>query len=340
MIAEPQARPTSSPPEPLVSVIVPCYQAEGVILGAVRSILAQTHRRLEVFVVDDGSTDASRARLATIDDPRLTVLEQPNRGAASARNLALRRCTGEYVAFLDSDDRWFPDKIAIELAVVRAQPDPVGIVYSWFYAVDDRGRLLNGSAPVDLTGNVFEDVISREPFLIPSVSLFHRDIFDRVGVFDVAHYHEDYEFALRAARIFPVYPTRQRLVVYRQSMQGKCRKILSDYNAAYHEELSIVDTVAPLLTERQIRVLRNNQVRSLFYRFLMYGFGSSARTLLAELPKDDLSGKKGLLARLFVRFGINVMPPIRRTIQTFNRFALHLFWQRALRRRGLRLDYD
>jgi glycosyltransferase involved in cell wall biosynthesis len=324
----------------LVSVIVPCYQAENVILGAVRSILAQTHRRLEVFVVDDGSTDGTRAQLETIDDPRVTVLHQSNAGAASARNSALPRCTGKYVAFLDADDRWFPEKLAAEVAVLEAQADPVGIAYSWFYAVDDRGRLLNGSAPVDLTGHVFDDLIAMEPFLIPSVTLFHRAIFERVGVFDIDHYHEDYEFALRAGRLFPVYPTRRRLVVYRQSMQGKCRKILSDYPSAYREEMSIVDSIAPLVSVAQLKVLRSNQVRSLFYRFLMYGFGGSARTLLPELDTHDLSGKKGILARLYVRFGINVLPPIRTLIQTFNRFALQFFWERSLRRKGIRLLYE
>jgi len=325
---------------PLVSVIVPCYQAERIVVGAVRSILAQTHRRLEVFVVDDGSTDGTRAQLATIDDPRVTVLGQANGGAARARNLALEYCLGEYIAFLDADDRWFPEKLETELAVLAAQADPVGIAYSWFYAVDERGRLLNHSQPADFSGRIFDDLIASENFLIPSVTLFHRAVFERVGAFDGRHYHEDYEFALRAARSFPVYPTRRRLAVYRQTMNGRCRSILKDYDAAYRGEMSVVDSVEFLATDEQLSVLRKNRVRALFYRFLMYGFDRGARTLLPEVDADALSGKKGILARLYVRSGINVLPSLRTVIQTFNRFALQFFWQRSLRRRGVRLLYE
>jgi glycosyltransferase involved in cell wall biosynthesis len=103
MIAEPSLSDRPVADEALVSVIIPAYQAERFVAGAVRSALRQTHRTLEVIVVDDGSTDGTAARLATIRDPRLRVLRQENAGTAAARNAALAEAQGSYVAFLDSD---------------------------------------------------------------------------------------------------------------------------------------------------------------------------------------------------------------------------------------------
>jgi glycosyltransferase involved in cell wall biosynthesis len=325
---------------PLISVIIPCYQAEKTIAGAVRSALAQTYDRLEVIVVDDGSTDGTRSKLAHLEDPRLRVICQANAGTAQARNRALDVAHGEYVAFLDADDRWLPTRLAADLAVLERVADPVSIVYGWFYAVDDRGRLLNRSREPAVRGDIFEAFIESENFLLPSVCLFHRDVFAEIGTFDPRHFHEDHEFALRATKRFRAYPSEQRLTVYRQAMDGKCRRILRDFDAAYAEELSIVDSIAPLLDTEQRGHFRQNQLRSLLYRFLMYGFNGSAKRLLPEVALSLAGGPKGKLTRLYAATGINLFPLLRSVIQTGNRFARASEWKRFLKRAGLDLAYD
>jgi len=189
--------------EPLVSVVIPVHQGERYIVGAVQSALAQTHRALEVIVVDDGSTDGTAARLATIDDPRLFVMHQSNAGTAAARNAALARARGQFIAFLDSDDRWFPDKIASELSVLRDAPQAMGIAYSSLYSVDDAGRLLHVPPVRRDSGSVFDLLIDGEHFLAPSLCLFDRRIIDAIGTFDTRRYHEDHDFMLRATKRFP-----------------------------------------------------------------------------------------------------------------------------------------
>jgi glycosyltransferase involved in cell wall biosynthesis len=326
--------------EPLVSVIIPVYQGERIVLGAVRSALRQTHANLEVLVVDDGSTDATQDVLARLDDPRVYVMRQANAGTAAARNLALARARGSYIAFLDSDDRWFPDKIATELRTLQNAPAPIAIAYSSYYPVDDRGRLVHLPANRSHSGNALEVLLDGEDFLMPSVCLFDRRIFDTIGHFSVGRYHEDHEFILRASRLYPIFPTSRRLVVYRQSTSGKCRRILRDFERARAEELSIAGDFAPVLTAEQNLRLHQNVRRSLYCRFLMYGFNQNAKRMLDEVELDRLPANgKGRLAWIFSWSGINLLAAARQAVQTSYRLFAQRSWHRLLARSGVDLLY-
>ena len=100
---------------PLVSCIIPVFNAERFLDEAVRSALAQTYPALEIIVVNDGSTDGSEAVLAKYQS-RVACILQPNRGEAAARNTGVRAARGEFVAFLDADDMWEPEKIGCQVA--------------------------------------------------------------------------------------------------------------------------------------------------------------------------------------------------------------------------------
>jgi glycosyltransferase involved in cell wall biosynthesis len=117
----------------LVSVILPVYNRAGWVARAVESVLAQTHQRLELLVVDDGSTDDTR-RVLDGFGARVNVLEQPHAGAEAARNLGLERARGEFVAFIDSDDVWYPDRLSAQLPLFR-RPE-VGLVFGDAVLVD------------------------------------------------------------------------------------------------------------------------------------------------------------------------------------------------------------
>jgi glycosyltransferase involved in cell wall biosynthesis len=324
----------------LVSVIIPVYQGERLILGAVRSALAQTHRALEVWVVDDGSTDRTVERLASIDDSRLHVIKQRNAGTAVARNAALAQARGRYIAFLDADDRWFPEKIATELSLLERSPEH-GIAYSGHYAVDDAGRLLHAPALRTHEGNLFNLLLDGDDFLMPSLCLFDRRIFDSIGLFSADRFHEDHDFILRASRQFPIYPTAQRLAVYRQTTSGKCRAILKDYEFALREELTLVEQLASTLSRDEVNRLRRNVVRGLYMRFLMYGFSTYARRLLDEVSVNELGdGAKASLARFFAKTGVNMLAPARMAVHAVNRVVAQGWWRRELARRGLDLCYE
>src|ERR687887_1081438 len=112
-----------------VTVVIPTYNRSHVVDRAVRSALAQTHRDVEIIVVDDGSTDDTAARVRTFTDPRVRHVARPHRGVSAARNAGVALATTDVVAFLDSDDVWRPDKLERELAFLAAHPD-VDAVFS------------------------------------------------------------------------------------------------------------------------------------------------------------------------------------------------------------------
>ena len=105
-----------------VSVVIPCYNREGILGRAIRSALAQTVPPLEIVVVDDGSTDGS-ADVARGFGGCVRVIEQPNGGAAAARNRGIEAARGDWIAFLDSDDEWHPEKLALQLAAAERFPE-------------------------------------------------------------------------------------------------------------------------------------------------------------------------------------------------------------------------
>lgn len=125
----------------VVSVVIPTYNRARQCLVAVESVLRQTYPHIEVFVVDDGSTDDTEAVLADVD-PRVTYIKQENGGVTVARNTGLKAANGEYVAFLDSDDQWMLWKLAAQMAVLEEFPE-VGMVWSDLVAVDEQGKQIH-----------------------------------------------------------------------------------------------------------------------------------------------------------------------------------------------------
>ena len=124
---------------PLVSVIIPAYNAELWIAESIGSVLAQTWRELEVIVVDDGSQDATPEMVAGIDDPRVRLIRQENRGQCAALNRGVAEAQGDFIKFLDADDWLNPEHLAAQLAVLDGWNDCVSAC-RWGYFVHDPRR--------------------------------------------------------------------------------------------------------------------------------------------------------------------------------------------------------
>lgn len=169
---------------PKVSVIIPAYNAATWVGRAVDSVLSQTWTDLEILVVDDGSTDDTRNVLAGFSPP-VQVLTQANAGPAAARNLGLARATGEYVAFLDADDYWRPEKLARQVALLDRQPD-VGFCSTATELVDTAGHHL-GDWPCGPAGAPMPDILFMHGTVISGSTsgvLVRRDLVIEVGGFD------------------------------------------------------------------------------------------------------------------------------------------------------------
>lgn len=179
----------------LVSVIMPAYNAGDYIEEAIRSVMAQTVTDWELLVLDDGSTDDTREKVAALaaEDPRIRLLpNEKNLGAANTRNRGFDLCRGSFVALLDSDDCWKPEKLATQLALLeRTGAD---FAYSSYAIVDAEGRQTKRDYIVP--EQVSFDSLLRENCIGCSTVLLRREIVEQYR-FAPDFYHEDYVLWLR-----------------------------------------------------------------------------------------------------------------------------------------------
>ncbi len=186
---------------PTVSVIIPTYQRAHSVGRSIDSALSQTFSDLEVLVIDDGSTDGTDERVMSIDDPRVRYVRLPqNSGVAAARNRGIRESRGRYVAFLDSDDIWFPDKIARQLERFEQLGEDIGLVYGGVEQHDGHGN--TETTRPSHRGRLHRELLRRNVIhgggsnvMIP------RHVVARVGFFDESlPAIEDYDYWLRISR--------------------------------------------------------------------------------------------------------------------------------------------
>lgn len=170
---------------PTISVVIPAYNRARYLGDTIRSVLDQTRPPDELIVVDDGSTDETPVVIASFG-AQVRGIQQPNRGAATARNVGLHAATGDAIAFLDSDDQWLPPFLETMSAELEAQPGAKG-VYSAARCVDSDGNLLpqRAGVPADQTVTL-KDALLRSNFLLPSTMLLNREAVVSVGGFDVS----------------------------------------------------------------------------------------------------------------------------------------------------------
>jgi glycosyltransferase involved in cell wall biosynthesis len=168
----------------LVSVIMPVYNREKYVTDAIMSIINQSYDCVEVVVVNDGSTDGSLEIIQELErlyPNKIIVLNQVNQGQVIARNNAIQKCNGEFVAFLDSDDIWEPQKLELQIPLFKAN---VGLVYCGIYQIDDNGNILGEEACDDrIQGNIFPQLLVQNRMTGGTV-VVRRDILNNVGVFD------------------------------------------------------------------------------------------------------------------------------------------------------------
>ena len=187
---------------PRISVIIPTYNRAPVLPRALDSVLAQSLVPDEIIVVDDGSTDKT-ASLITACYPQVTYLSQPNQGVSKARNSGVDRSQGDWLAFLDSDDEWLPDKLEKQVAALQQQPD-FRICHSeeiWIR----HGRRVNPMNKHAKTGGQLFDHCLPLCAISPSSVIIRRDLFEQAGGFDEQlPACEDYDLWLRICAGNPV----------------------------------------------------------------------------------------------------------------------------------------
>lgn len=272
----------------LVGVIVPTYNRAYCLPRAVNSALAQSHLNVEVLVVDDGSTDDTRALIERLygGESRVRYLPQENQGVSAARNTGLAHVRGDFVALLDSDDYWYPWKLEVQLAALRRLPD-VGMVWTDMEAIDPAGNVIDpkylttmydafrrfpedklfahryalrdfapelGAVAQDASvyvGDIFSQMIAGS-FVHTSTVLLRRERLEQVGLFntELKFAGEDFDFHLRTCRVGDVALINLSSIQYQRGMADR----LTRDEHKVHMALNYLRAITPFIERERHRI--------------------------------------------------------------------------------------
>lgn len=207
-------------PNDLVSIIIPCYNYAHFLGEAIESVLDQTHHNFEIIVVDNGSSDNTSEVAIRYPDVRLLRLD-PNKGVSIARNTGLHESRGEYVVFLDADDRLLSHALEAGLKCLKEHPE-CAFVCGHFSIIAADGTLLDKSEhPFGIGHDLIVTLMSWRHFIMPGAVIFKRSVFGSVSGFNPSFQGgEDYELFFRIAWKFPVYWHDELVLQYRKHDQS------------------------------------------------------------------------------------------------------------------------
>ncbi|NBD16639.1 MAG: glycosyltransferase [Cyanobacteria bacterium] len=258
-----------------ISVILPVYNVEHYIAQAVQSVLNQTYKNFELLIIDDESPDRSIEICRTFQDPRIKIIHQKNRGLAGARNTGIRHATGDYLAFLDSDDAWLPEKLEKHLAHLEANPQ-VGVSFSRSGFMDETGQPTGYYQMPKLTGITPEYLLCRNPIGNGSAPVIRREVMSEISFSDAEEVHyfdetfrqsEDIECWLRIAILtdWEIEGLPEALTLYRVNAGGLSASIFKQL-ASWENVIAKTRTYAPDLLATWENMARAYQLRYLARR--------------------------------------------------------------------------
>jgi glycosyltransferase involved in cell wall biosynthesis len=187
---------------PHVSVIIPTYNRSQFLAGALTSVLGQSYKDLEILVIDDGGTDDAAAVVAGFHGAPIRYLRHDHRrGSAASRNTGIRHATGEYIAFLDDDHEWYPEKLMRQMQCMLASPAEVGGVYTGCFIIERSTGKIRDQVVPGARGDVHQALLAGNCIGSASSMLMRRSCINEAGCFDegLPSFY-DYDLWLRAGR--------------------------------------------------------------------------------------------------------------------------------------------
>jgi len=222
---------------PKVSIIIPAFNCEKYISSAISSALNQTYPNIEVVVVDDHSSDETVSVINEIKSNKIVFIKlEKNFGASNAKNVGFKSSSGDYIAFLDSDDLYSTNKIEEQMNIFKnSNKQNLGYVYCGIEIINEEGKHLMNSTP---TGKAWDGIINED--FIGASALIKRKCFEEAGMFDLKlKYFEDMDLYLRIKLCGYEYDfSKKALYIYRQHRMNvsKNRKLVIDNIDRYFEK--------------------------------------------------------------------------------------------------------
>ncbi|MER3445447.1 MAG: glycosyl transferase [Candidatus Dadabacteria bacterium] len=202
---------------PRVSVIIPTYNRAEFLCSAITSVLNQTFQDFEIIVVDDASNDGTYEVVSSFNGNGIKYIRHKiNRGGAAARNTGIRASTGEYIAFLDDDDEWMPEKLQMQVDLLQISPPEVGAVYTGYLIIDRvKGEIVDRKTATKRRDLSNELILSNYLGAAGSSILLRRGCFEKVGLFDKGlSSSQDYDMWIRIPREFHFDCVEKSLIKY------------------------------------------------------------------------------------------------------------------------------
>ncbi|MGB9961588.1 glycosyltransferase family 2 protein [Halobacterium sp. MBLA0001] len=221
---------------PLVSVVIPTHNRADILPRALRSVQQQSHENLDIIVVDDCSSDDTSNVVQNLADSRTRYIRhEENKGANAARNTGIKAANGDYIAFLDDDDKWLEPKIEMQLERFKLLPSSYGLVYSGRKIVED-GEVIEEYIP-DKEGDIYDILLNGN--IIPSESpLIREECFENVGNFDTKFQSsQDIDMWIRIAKQYEIACVPKVLAI---SFWGHNDRISQDYDKKYQGTMRLL----------------------------------------------------------------------------------------------------
>jgi len=202
---------------PKISVVIPTQNRAEFLRAAIQSVLNQTFQDFEIIIIDDASVDETANVVQGFKDPRIWyVRHETRRGQGATRNAGIRQTSGEYVALLDDDDEWLPEKLERQAVVLDRSPLKVGLVYTGFSKIDTNSRQLIHTFIPKKRGSIFNDMCTDNWVGTCSTVMLRKQCFDVVGLFDESlAAGADWDLWLRISKEFDIEYLAEALVWYR-----------------------------------------------------------------------------------------------------------------------------
>jgi len=296
---------------PLVSVVIPCYN-QGRFLGeAIESVLRQGHRRLEIIVVDDGSTDDTSQVAGKY--PGVRLVRQENRGLSAARNAGIEASAGDYLVFLDADDLLLPCALEAGVNCLDEHPD-CAFVYGHYRLITADGFAMSSPPARAVDEEYYLNMLRSNYIGMPATVMYRRAVFAAVGRFDTSRAAcEDYDLYLRITRNYPIRRHENIVAEYRQhgqnmslnpglmlraslSVLGSQRRYIRGDEEARRAYKAGVRNWQEYYGKRLIKVLRSRAGARELKQFIR-----GALTLLRYYPRGVASKATGKIARAAAR---------------------------------------
>lgn len=282
---------------PLVSVIIPAYNAEKYVLHAIRSVLDQNYASIEILLVDDGSTD-NTAALVEREAPQARIIRQANAGVAAARNSGLRHAAGELICFLDADDGWFPGKLTAQVDYLQQHPEAGMVYHDWLiwkpdadghYAEPQQPPSKDGQIDPERSGWIYHKLLL-DCIVHTSTVMIRSNILPDIGFFDSSLTNgEDYNYWLRVSRRCEIHKLNGVYSFYRE-VAGSLSNTPKSRNYEYLvikqavEEWGLSSPDGGSLTTEQI----NQRLARLAFRFGYSHFYSGSPRLAGQAFLDAI----------------------------------------------------